>query len=826
MGFNIGSKIITATGGSIHRVGNYRVHQFPPQHVTDGLALFVDFGNDKSWNGHSYSVNDLSPFKQTPVSGTLSGVSNQTEITHQGQGRSMIFDRSFNAGHRVAFSGPLKGFRSDGLNKCTFEAWAMATTNQAWNSVIYHIGSNRGIGFHTNGNVFVGGNGGGGAHHYFDSSGITAGTWTHIVGVYENNDIINSDYGSARLYVNGVLTSGATPVDVGDNGSTTNGELRIGQWATGNNNEMLTGRIAIVRLYNRALSADEVVQNYNAEKVRFTTYTENFSPTFTGNRGKLDCLVVGGGGGGGSKSRGSGGGGTAAGAGGGAGGLLYRTGFEITADTTVRVGAGGTGGGTLANGAPQNDDNGTQGGNTVFSTLTAYGGGYGGGNGGAGQGGNGTVGSGGGAGNVDSSGTVPTTGQGNRGGRAAPHDNASGRTYPRGGGGGAGDHGGDGGYTSDGTNAYASGVSAGNGGSGLPFDITGETKFYAGGGGAASFGNGAQGKGGSGVGGDATISQNSFSGNAVPDTGSGGGGGRGGSVNDQGGGGAGSNGTVILRYPAEDYNAEVLIVAGGGGGGGDRGGGGGGAGGVLYFEKFQIVSGKNYKVTVGRGGYGGAGDSTAPGAQNGYDSVFGNHIAVGGGAGGVSGYDPTSGGSGGGCRHNSAGNSNGVPGRGIEGQGHAGGGSAAGHQGSGGGGAGGPGIGALVGTQQSYWNTGDGGPGREISITGTATYYGGGGAGGGNESGRNADGGIGGGGGSKYGNNTTGDAGTANTGGGGGGGGVGSGSYGGAGGSGIIIIAYKGPQRGISAGATIDTTSRPGFTLHKFTSTGYFRFVG
>tara|TARA_Y100001972_G_scaffold85889_1_gene105066 strand:+ start:267 stop:2744 length:2478 start_codon:yes stop_codon:yes gene_type:complete len=825
MGFNIGSKIITATGGSIDRVGNYRIHQFPPQHVTDGLALYVDFGNDKSWNGHDYSVNDLSPFKQTPVSGTLSGVSNQTAITHQGQGRSMIFDRSFNAGHRVAFSGPLKGFRSDGLNKSTFEAWAMATTNQNWNSVIYHIGSNRGIGFHNStGDVFVGGNGGNGAHHYFGDVNITAGTWTHIVGVFENNDIINSDYGSARLYVNGVNIGGLQ--DIGDNGSTSNGELRIGNWRDGtNNNEMLDGRIAIVRLYNRALSADEVVQNYNAEKVRFTTYTENFSPTFTGNRGRLDCLVVGGGGGGGSKYRGTGGGGSAAAAGGGAGGLLYRTGFEITTDTTVRVGAGGTGGGEGTAGG-SGGENGTQGGDSVFSTLTAYGGGYGGGNGNAGQGGNGTVGSGGGAGNTDSDGPAGTTGQGNRGGKAAPHDTSAGRTYPRGGGGGAGSPGGDGGYTGDGTNAYASSVSAGNGGAGLPFDISGETKFYAGGGGAASFGQGAQGQGGSGIGGDAGRSQDSFSGNAVPDTGSGGGGGRGGTSNGQGGGGQGSNGTVILRYPAEDYNAEVLIVAGGGGGGGDRGGGGGGAGGVLYFEKFQIVSGKNYKVTVGRGGYGGAGDSTAPRAQNGYDSVFGTHIAVGGGAGGVSAYPPTSGGSGGGCRHNSAGGTGANPGSGIEGQGHAGGASASGHQGSGGGGAGGPGIPSMSGTLQSYWDTGDGGPGREISITGTATYYGGGGAGGGNESGRNSDGGIGGGGGGKYGVNTTGDSGTANTGGGGGGGGTQSGSYGGAGGSGIVIIAYKGPQRGISAGAIIDTTSRPGFTLHKFTSTGYFRFVG
>jgi len=37
------------------------------------------------------------------------------------------------------------------------------------------------------------------------------------------------------------------------------------------------------------------------------------------------------------------------------------------------------------------------------------------------------------------------------------------------------------------------------------------------------------------------------------------------------------------------------------------------------------------------------------------------------------------------------------------------------------------------------------------------------------------------------------------------------------------MIAYKGPQRGI--GGTIDTTSRPGYTLHKFTAAGSHIFI-
>ena len=47
---------------------------------------------------------------------------------------------------------------------------------------------------------------------------------------------------------------------------------------------------------------------------------------------------------------------------------------------------------------------------------------------------------------------------------------------------------------------------------------------------------------------------------------------------------------------------------------------------------------------------------------------------------------------------------------------------------------------------------------------------------------------------------------------------------GGEGGSGIVIIAYKGPQRG--EGGTVSTTARLGYTTHTFTATGPHRFIG
>jgi len=44
-----------------------------------------------------------------------------------------------------------------------------------------------------------------------------------------------------------------------------------------------------------------------------------------------------------------------------------------------------------------------------------------------------------------------------------------------------------------------------------------------------------------------------------------------------------------------------------------------------------------------------------------------------------------------------------------------------------------------------------------------------------------------------------------------------------AGGSGIVIIRYAGAQR--ATGGTIDTTSAPGYTIHKFETSGTFALV-
>jgi hypothetical protein len=255
-------------------------------------------------------------------------------------------------------------------------------------------------------------------------------------------------------------------------------------------------------------------------------------------------------------------------------------------------------------------------------------------------------------------------------------------------------------------------------------------------------------------------------------------------------------GNTSWTAPSDVSQVEVLVVAGGGGSGGSglrsgfvnnaAWGGGGGGGGLIYNSQYTVTPGQTYTVTVGAGG---AVDN------NGGNSVFGNLIAIGGGAGGDSSNgavgDPgNTGGSGGG----GGGDITTTPGSGTAGQGFAGG---AGldpspESGGGGGGAGGAGQSGATAT---------GGPGLQFGISGTPTYYAGGGGGGAGTQAKSGNtGGLGGGGNgttNPYTGASNATAGTANTGGGGGGGPT-------AGGSGIVIVRYTTQAIANSSDATTD----------------------
>lgn len=271
---------------------------------------------------------------------------------------------------------------------------------------------------------------------------------------------------------------------------------------------------------------------WDATSGSFTSSNSTLADWFTGNRAptgvsQTDYLVVAGGGSGGS-STGPPNGGSG---GGGAGGMKTSTALAVTAGTqyTVTVGAGGTG---------VTNADGNAGSNSVFSSITATGGGKGGSwrGGGVGNAGGSGGSGGGGASFAPGAGGAGNAGEGNNGGTGASGGNGAG------GGGGSGSVG-----------AAGSGGNGGNGGTGTSSSMTGSPVTYASGGGGGCFnataGTASAGGGTAGSVGSANATA------AAANTGGGSGGTGGGST------GAGGSGIVGLTYTAGATASKVVFNA-------------------------------------------------------------------------------------------------------------------------------------------------------------------------------------------------------------------------------------------------------------------------
>jgi len=285
----------------------------------------------------------------------------------------------------------------------------------------------------------------------------------------------------------------------------------LGILSTSSNRRPFDGEMGSVLFYNRALTSDEIIQNYEVIGKRHISL-------------EVQSLVVAGGGGGGLGSYPSGGGG--------AGGLLTGTTNTLSLNTnyTLTVGAGGG----MA----------SQGSNSVFNELTSVGGG----NGSGGDGGSGGSGGGGGT----------TTGYDFRiGGSGVGGQGFSGGTgyglyssdIPYIGGAGGG-----GGASEPGKGGTEIPFAAGSGGTGIYFSeyttIGGYPEgWFAGGGGGSNDFRGTSAVGGLGGGGNGQ-QRPSLPGSGVINTGGGGGGS--GYVSSTAG--LGGSGIVILRVP-DVYNA-------------------------------------------------------------------------------------------------------------------------------------------------------------------------------------------------------------------------------------------------------------------------------
>ena len=210
--------------------------------VTDGLVLALDASSKRSYPGSGTSWTDLSGNGHT---GTL--VNGPSYLS---QNRGVIdFDGTDD---RVEL-GDQSGLRP---TEITQEAFINADSLSNWAGIISNMpswgtGFSLQIGTTQKISAMVSG-------AYLKSTTTpAANTWYHIVATHDSSD-------NNTLYING--TSEATLSRAIS--YSTNAVTMVGVFYT-SPNLYFNGKIATVRTYNRALTSDEVLQNYNAIKARF-----------------------------------------------------------------------------------------------------------------------------------------------------------------------------------------------------------------------------------------------------------------------------------------------------------------------------------------------------------------------------------------------------------------------------------------------------------------------------------------------------------------------------------------------------------------------------
>ena len=206
--------------------------------VTSGLTLLFDAGFTPSYpkSGTSWTDLSFSGNNATLYSGPTYNSSN---------GGSVVFDGTDDfclAGPGLAITGNL-----------TVTAWVRPTSFANQGNIVSKT-ANFGyrMRFQSTGTFWMYSNG----NTITSPSAYTINNWFHTVGVFSSTGL--------RMYINGSL--------VQSNGTAFSPSYSAGSFIVGafsSTQELFQGRIANVSVYNRALSATEVLQNFNAQKSRF-----------------------------------------------------------------------------------------------------------------------------------------------------------------------------------------------------------------------------------------------------------------------------------------------------------------------------------------------------------------------------------------------------------------------------------------------------------------------------------------------------------------------------------------------------------------------------
>jgi hypothetical protein len=227
--------------------------QFSPKIVTDGLVLYLDAGNTKSYPGTGVTWSGLS---KSNNNGTLI----LSPTFDSSNGGSIVF----NGSNQYIDCGNTNLGINAGSTQITLETWVYPTSFISFRGLISRVGGTSPFGgwmiYMTSSSKFGFAVNISGVWTTMDGplSPLSTNNWYHVCGTYNGTTM--------NLYINGLLASTTNSSGtIQYTGSLSN--LGIGYNGAGSS--FFPGRIAIAKIYSKSLSSQEVLQNYNATKSRF-----------------------------------------------------------------------------------------------------------------------------------------------------------------------------------------------------------------------------------------------------------------------------------------------------------------------------------------------------------------------------------------------------------------------------------------------------------------------------------------------------------------------------------------------------------------------------
>lgn len=222
-----------------------------PNFVKSGTVLALDFANTRSYPGSGTSVYDLSGGGNTA---TLVNSPTYSAGLMSFNGTNSYVDIPFNASTFPT-----------GTAARTLMAFFRTTT--AKGEHIFGMGGNVNNGERISLRLTSGGaitvECKGGAQYALNA--YTTNTWYHVAATVPASATVSQ----IALYINGVAVTGLSLVGSNISVNTVNTSCVVGAMPGSTSSELFAGQISSPTLYNRVLSATEVMQNFQAHRGRY-----------------------------------------------------------------------------------------------------------------------------------------------------------------------------------------------------------------------------------------------------------------------------------------------------------------------------------------------------------------------------------------------------------------------------------------------------------------------------------------------------------------------------------------------------------------------------